>query len=70
MLRDQIAEFAQQRGALGGRAPGPGGERRFRGRHGGIDVGYAAPCDLRESLLSGRIDGLEIVRTGGRQPVD
>ena len=56
MLLDERREPSQQAGPVGRRDLAPGGERRARGRDGGVGFLHARPLELGEPLLRGRIE--------------
>ena len=64
VLRDQVAQLANQLRALGGGQACPLGEGFLGGRDGGIHFGLAAGGDFRQHLLRGRVDALEVVAAG------
>ena len=64
MLRDQVAELAQQRAALRSRSSfghGPGRERRVRRAHRAIDVLGVAARDQRPRLAGVGVVGFEVL---------
>src|ERR1700723_264230 len=61
---NQVTELAHERGTLRCGQTGPLGKCRFGSRHRSVDLHFAAARDLSQRLLSRRIDGLKVFRTG------
>ena len=70
VLRDQLAELANELCAFRSGLAGPCGKRFFGRAHGGVDFFRTAAGDFGEHVLRRRIDGLEVVFRGARFAVD